>query len=746
MKRTLITSALPYANGFVHLGHCAGAYLNADIFARFNRLMGEPTLYICGSDEYGVAITIAADKEGCTPQDIVDKYHYDNKNSFDKLGISFDYYSRTTNPEHVATAQEFFLDFLNKGYIIDKDEEQFYDETANMFLPDRYVEGECPNCGADKARGDQCDSCGAYYNQLELKNPVSLVSGKTPIVKKTKHWYLKFDLFQSFLEEFIESHAGDWKDNVLQQSRSWLKQGLTERAITRDLTWGVPVPLEGAEGKALYVWFEAVLGYISITKQFFKELAESNKKITEDEWKKWWKKESTEYYAFIGKDNIVFHTLIFPAMLKAREDGYIFPKNVPANEFLNLEGQKLSKSRNWTIELREFIKDFPEPMRIDALRYALASNFPETKDADFTWKDYQTRNNSELASIFGNFVNRSLQFLAKNFDSKTPNLADKYKSIPKAWIGAYQQYLNANGAEDAHIYEALSQYNGAFNDNDKAMIFALLNGMKKAFAAYKKCALREALLETMNIARAANKYFNDEAPWKSIKEDKDLAAKTLYICVQIVRSLSILFAPFLPNTAKHLQISLGLEPNIGEPTFGRGSDAAFFNAGLPQIKEGSPIADPGILFTRIEDETIAEQTAKLGTPAAKDDTKKEKKDKKAKEEKKEEVALIEFDDFSKVKLRTGKIYEAERVKKSDKLLKLQVDFGDEKRQIVAGIGKHYEPEALIGKVFVFVVNLKPAKLMGVESNGMCLAASDNDGHLALLSPISEDIKEGSEVR
>jgi methionyl-tRNA synthetase len=434
MNKTLITAALPYANGYLHLGHCAGAYLPADIFARYLRLKGEEVLFICGSDEHGVAITIAAEKEKVNPQAIIDKYHYANMDAFDKFGMTFDNYSRTSLPEHHETAREFFKYFLDNDYLIEKEEEQFYDEKLNMFLPDRYVEGICPNCGKDKARGDQCDSCGAYYDQLELKNPISLVSGNTPVVKKTTHWYMRFDKLQSFLEEYIESHSNDWKENVLQQTRSWLKQGLNERAITRDLDWGVKIdnmegiPDEKSKGKALYVWFEAVLGYISSTKEYLKKM-----NLPADEWKKWWQSNDTRYLAFIGKDNIVFHTLIFPAMLHARNNGYILPDNVPANEFLNLEGQKISKSRNWSIDLKDFITDFPEQVYIDTLRYTLAINFPETKDSDFTWKDFQARNNNELSAIFGNFVNRTMQFLNKNYSDKLPEMSEKYKNLSVIW-------------------------------------------------------------------------------------------------------------------------------------------------------------------------------------------------------------------------------------------------------------------------------------------------------------------------
>ncbi len=433
MKRTLITSALPYANGHIHLGHCAGAYLPADLYARSKRLRGESVFYACGSDEHGVAITIAAEKEKTSPKAIIDKYHYANKEAFEKLGMTFDNYSRTSLPLHKETALEFFEDLLKKGRLAEKEEEQYYDPEAKMFLPDRYVEGICPNCGYEKARGDQCDKCGAYYDQLELRNPVSLVSGKRPIVKKTVHWYMKFGEFQKFLEDYIASRSGYWKENVLQQSRSWLKQGLTDRAITRDLSWGVSIegaddlPKEKTKGKVLYVWFEAVLGYISSTKEFFE------RKGKKDEWKNWWKSEDVRYVAFIGKDNIVFHALIFPAILKAKGEGYILPDNVPANEFLNLEGQKFSKSRNWSIDLKDFLEDFPESSYIDALRYALTANLPETKDSDFAWKDFQARNNNELAAIFGNFANRSLHFLSKNFGGAVPELKGKYSNFKEEW-------------------------------------------------------------------------------------------------------------------------------------------------------------------------------------------------------------------------------------------------------------------------------------------------------------------------
>jgi methionyl-tRNA synthetase len=722
MKRTLITSALPYANGYIHLGHAAGAYLPADIFARFLRLSGSETLYVCGSDEHGVAITIAAEKEGVSPKEIIDKYHNANKAAFDKFGMSFDIYSRTSLPEHHETAKEFFADFLKKGYLIEKEEEQFYDPKAKMFLPDRYVEGTCPNCGYDKARGDQCDKCGAYYNQLELKNPISLVSGDTPVVKKTTHWYMQFDKFQHFLEEYIEGHAKDWKDNVLQQTRSWLKQGLTERAITRDLSWGVKIDdIEGinrnkAQGKVLYVWFDAVLGYITATKIFTKENGKQN------EWEKWWKDDDTRYIAFIGKDNIVFHTLIFPALLHAKNDGYILPDNVPANEFLNLEGNKFSKSRNWSIDLQEFIDEFPETNFIDALRYTLAMNFPETRDSDFTWKDFQSRNNNELADIVGNFINRTAHFINTKFDGIIPLLGDNYKSIDDEWgkitSGAAFDEIN----------------NDVLNENDFAVIQALNDGIKKIRDNYNRFRFRDAITETMNIARAANKYFNDEEPWKTAKSDKELCGKTLYVAANLIHSLAVLLAPVIPFTSEKLFAIFGETPHTGIPADNPENIDYFAGAGLPNIKSGTKITKPALLFSKIEDKTVEKQIAKLG------DKEKENKSEK------EPDNIISFDEVMKVKLRTAKIIEAEKIKKSKKLLKLQIDLGNEKRQIVAGIAEHYKPEDIVGKIIVVVANLQPAKLMGVESQGMLLAANTSDGKLKLVTLDDSDIELGAEVR
>ncbi len=722
MKRTLVTSALPYANGYIHLGHAAGAYLPADIYVRFLRLTGEDTLYVCGSDEHGVAITIAAEKEGVTPQEIIDKYHSANKKAFDKFGMSFDIYSRTSLPEHHETAKEFFADFLKKGYLIEKEEEQFYDPNAKMFLPDRYVEGICPNCGYENARGDQCDQCGAYYNQLELKEPKSLITGKTPIVKKTIHWYLQFDKFQEFLENYVESHSSDWKDNVLQQTRSWLKQGLTERAITRDLNWGVKIDdipgidKEKAQGKVLYVWFDAVLGYITATKIYARQ------KNNPDEWKKWWQDDETRYIAFIGKDNIVFHTLIFPALLHGKGDGFILPDNVPANEFLNLEGDKFSKSRNWSIDLQEFLDEFPETNFIDALRYTLAMNFPETRDSDFTWKDFQSRNNNELADIVGNFVNRTIHFITTKFDGTVPLLSEKYDGLDEQWRRV------AEGAS----YDDIDK--NVLNENDFAVIKALNVSISKIKDSYNRFRFRDAITETMNVARASNKYFNDEQPWKTAKEDNERCGKALYISANLINSLAVLLAPVIPFTSEKLFAIFGATPHIGNAGENAEHIDYFSAAGLPQIIGGTKVTKPDLLFSKIDDKVIDKQIAKLGNKSDEGKTKSP------------EDNLITFDDFMKVKLRTAKVIEAEKIKKSKKLLKLQIDLGYEKRQIVAGIAEFYKPEDIVGKIIVVVANLQAAKLMGVESQGMLLAVNSSDGKLKLVTIDDEGIELGAEVR
>ncbi len=699
MKRYLITSALPYASGVTHLGNVVGSTLPADIYARYCRLRGRDTLSICGSDEHGVAITIAAEKEGVPAQTVIDRYHHANAAALEGLDILFDLYDRTSNPIHAATAQEFFRIWLDKGLLERKEDDQFFDEETSMFLPDRYVEGVCPNCGYDKARGDQCDSCGAYYDQLDLKSPRSLISGKTPVVRKTTHWYFRLDAYQEWCEQYIESHAGDWKDNVLQQSRSWLKQGLSPRSATRDMSWGIPVPADGAEGKVLYVWFEAVLGYISMTKQWAANQADP------EAWRQWWCNADTEYTAFLGKDNIVFHTIIFPILLATRADeGYILPKNVPANEFLNLEGEKFSKSRNWAIDVQQYLTAFPEKQHVDVVRYVLTMNMPETKDSDFTWRDFQARTNNELAAILGNYVNRVMTFVHKNFGGVVP-------VVPSTFI---------------------------VGDHERLLSESIYQGIENVAKNLDDFRFRDAATEAMNVARAANKYFNDKAPWKSIKDDPDDCAATLNVCLQTIRSLSILFAPFLPEASATMQSMLGVPVNTGAPKQNVVGTDTWQLSEVHLLTSGTALEQPVILFTKVENDIVEREISKLGSMSA--------PSQEASNEKGAEEALISIDHFGTVKLRTAVVLEAERVAKSEKLLKLQVDLGGERRQILAGIAKHYSPEELVGTVIVVVANLKPAKLMGMESQGMVLAASNAEGKLTLVSPRDAGIGSGAEVR
>lgn len=722
MAKTLITAALPYVNSYIHLGHLAGAYLPADMYARFLRLTGREVLFVCGSDEHGVAITISAEKEQTTPRAIIDKYHPMNEQSFAGFGMSFDVYSRTSLPTHHETAREFFLDWLQKGLLIEKEEPQFFDESANMFLPDRYVEGICPNCKKDGARGDQCDSCGATYEQTALLSPKSVISGKTPIVKSTKHWYFKMGEFQHQLEEYIESHAKDWKENVLQQSRSWLKQGLNDRAATRDMDWGIKVPIDDAKGKVIYVWFEAVLGYISATKHWAQ-----NNGLDEDAWKDWWsepKGEDRNYVAFLGKDNIVFHTLIFPMLLMSKGD-MILPQYVPANEFLNFEGKKFSKSNNWGIFLRDYQHDFPGESNADILRYALATNLPETKDSDFTWKDFQAKTNNELAAIPGNFINRVTQFLTKNFESKVPNLEGAFAQLPEHWKALMKFFGQQLWSTKEEMIGAIpDSFKDILNEHDCLLLASLHWGMQSTAQHYRAFRLRDAVMETMNIARSANKYFNDAEPWKSIKSNPEECAKTMFICSQVVYALSIAFAPIIPHSAKMIADACGAEACTGDHN-SIGLNAWYWIS-QPVLAQGTIIQQPPILFSKLEDSVIEEKIASM-----------EQQHQPAEE-------LISIEDFKKVKLRTAKIIEAEAVPKSEKLVKLKVDLGSEQRQILAGIAKHYTPESLIGKTIVIVANLKPAKLMGMESQGMLLAANAEDGSLGLVIPEIDII--GSEVR
>ncbi len=676
-EKILVTSALPYVNGPIHLGHLSGAYLPADIYVRYKRLKGDDILYICGSDEHGVPITISADKESVKPQVIIDRYHEINKKAFEQFGMSFDNYSRTSLPVHHETAKEFFLEFYNRGLLIEKKSNQFYDEQAKMFLPDRYVEGTCPKCGYEQARSDECENCGSLYDPSELINPVSKITGKTPSLKETSHFYFPLGKYQPALEKYINemNEKYGWKDNVLQYCRGWFKEGLKDRAITRDLDWGIKVPVDSAAGKVIYVWFEAVLGYISSTKEY------SQLKGEPELWKKYWQDPETKYVAFIGKDNIVFHTIVFPALLmawnEAGKEQYCLPQNVPANEFLNFEGKKFSKSRNWGIDVIDFLKLFSA----DPLRYTLAANLPESRDTDFYWKEFQARNNNELADIFGNLINRTFTFVNKHFEGKVPALGKTEKI-------------------DDDLLKLLSEYPA-----------------KIAFL-FENYRIKEGVLEIMNLARAGNKYFNDSEPWKSVKTDKEKCAATLNICLQTIYTLAELFSPVIPFSSEKLFDMLNAKP------------VAWNESGKPNLAEGHQLNKAEILFPKIEDEVINKQMDQLG---------KTENDKIPAEE------LITIDDFMKVHLKAADIISAERVKKSDKLLKLIVKVDDKERQVIAGIGKSYNPEDIIGKKVILVANLKPAKLMGQESNGMILAAEKQDGTLHLIS-LDENIKNGTKVK
>lgn len=694
-EKILVTSALPYANGPIHLGHLSGAYLPADIYVRYKRLKGDDIIYICGSDEHGVPITISADKEGVKPKQIIDRYHSINKAAFEKFGMSFDIYSRTSIPVHHETAQEFFLEFYNRGILKEKKSLQFYDNKAKMFLPDRYVEGTCPNCGNEEARSDECENCGALYEPSELKNPKSKITGDTPELKETSHWYFPLGDYQDKLEKYVAemSQKYGWKENVLQYCRGWFKSKLEDRAITRDLDWGVKLPIENSEGKVIYVWFDAVLGYISVAKELSKKLGKP------DMWKDYWQDVNTKYVAFIGKDNVVFHCIIFPAMLMAWNEGdkekYCLPQNVPANEFLNFEGKKFSKSRNWGIDAIDFLKQFPA----DPLRYCLAANLPETRDTDFYWKEFQSRNNSELADILGNFINRTFTFVHKHFEGKVP-AASKIEDIDKDMIAAI-------GAYPAKI----SEY----------------------FEVYK---IKDGVNEIMNLARAGNKYFNDSEPWKAVKTDKEKCATTLNICLQAIYTLAELLSPVVPFTVEKLFKMLNASP------------AEWYECGRPGaagwLKDGHQLNTAEILFPKIEDEVIETQIQQVGKPVESVPAAADKKaDTKAGS--KTDDGLITIDDFSKVQLKVAEVIKAERVEKSEKLLKLKVQIGAEERQIIAGIAKSFTPEEITGKKVMVVANLKPAKLMGLESQGMVLALENSEGKLELLT-VGEKVKSGTRAK
>lgn len=674
-KRTLVTTALPYANGPVHIGHLAGVYVPADIYTRYLRLKGEDVIMIGGSDEHGVPITLKAKAEGVSPQVIVDRYHNIIKKSFEEFGISFDIYSRTSSEIHHKTASDFFKKLYEKGEFIEKTSEQYYDEEAQQFLADRYIIGTCPHCHNERAYGDQCEACGTSLNATDLINPKSAISGSTPVMRETKHWYLPLDKHEAFLKKWILEDHKEWKPNVYGQCKSWLDMGLQPRAVSRDLDWGVPVPVEGAEGKVLYVWFDAPIGYISNTKE-----------LLPDKWELYWKDKNTKLVHFIGKDNIVFHCIVFPAMLKA-EGSYILPDNVPANEFLNLEGDKISTSRNWAVWLHEYLQDFPGKQ--DVLRYVLTANAPETKDNDFTWKDFQARNNNELVAVLGNFVNRALVLTHKYFDGKVPACGD---------LTEYDK-------------QTLSEFTGV-----KAEMESYLEHYR----------FRDALKEAMNLARIGNKYLADTEPWKLAKTDMNRVATILNLALQISANLAIAFEPFLPFSAKKLRNMLNMQI-VDWNVLGH-TDI------LPERLQLNPAE---LLFEKIEDSTIEAQVQKLL------DTKK------ANELKNHKAAPvrenISFEDFSKLDIRVGRVLECIKVPKADKLLQFKIDDGLGGRTIVSGIAKHYAPEDLVGKNVCFIANLAPRKLKGIESQGMILSAEDADGRLIVIEP-ADEVRPGSEVK
>jgi len=674
-KRYLITSALPYANGPVHIGHLAGVYIPADIYARYLRLRGRDVKFICGSDEHGVPITIKAQQLGVTPQDVVDKYHNIIKDAFNSFGITFDIYSRTTSETHHETASAFFKKLYDEGKFIEQTTEQYYDENSEQFLADRYITGTCPKCGAENAYGDQCESCGGTLSPTELINPKSAISGGVPVLRKTSHWYLPLDQYQEFLEKWILEDHKEWKSNVYGQCKSWLDQGLQPRAVSRDLSWGVPIPVDGAEGKVLYVWFDAPIGYISNTKE-----------LLPDTWETYWKDKETKMVHFIGKDNIVFHCIVFPSMLKAHGD-YILPENVPANEFLNLEGDKISTSRNWAVWLHEYLNELPG--KEDVLRYVLCANAPETKDNDFTWKDFQTRNNSELVAILGNFVNRALVLTQKYFDGKVPELT-------------------------------------CLTDYDKATIAEIAPIKKDLEHNLEVYKFREALKKAMDLSRLGNKYLADTEPWKIAKTDMQRVSTILNISLQICANLSVILEPFLPFTTKKLRKML----NIGA--------IEWDNAGsINLMKNGHQLATPELLFEKIEDETIDLQIAKLKSTKDANKSDSEKTLSPQKEP-------ISFDDFMQNDIRVVTVVDAERVPKTDKLLKLTINTGIDERTIVSGIAEFYKPEDIKGKQVCVLLNLVARKIKGIESQGMILMAKDISGKMSLVQP-SVIMDNGTEI-
>ena len=686
-KRYTITAALPYTNGPIHIGHLAGVYVPADIFARYQRLKNNDVAFICGSDEHGVAISIKAKKEGTTPQAIIDKYHAIIKQSFADFGISFDNYSRTSAPIHHQTASDFFKKLYEQGDFIEEISEQLYDEEAHQFLADRFVIGTCPKCGNPEAYGDQCERCGSSLNATDLIDPKSSITGSKPTLKATKHWFLPLNRYQEFLEKWIlEGHKSDWKPNVYGQVKSWLDDELKPRAVTRDLDWGIPVPVEGAEGKVLYVWFDAPIGYISSTKEW----AEREGK----DWRPYWQDKNTELVHFIGKDNIVFHCIIFPAMLKA-EGSYILPTNVPANEFLNLEGNKLSTSKNWAVWLHEYLQDFPNQQ--DVLRYALTANAPETKDNDFTWKDFQARNNNELVAIFGNFINR------------VAVLTQKY-------------------------YEGVIPAAGEFNDIDTETLRQIAELTEKIEQSLERYRFREAQQELMNMARLGNKYLADEEPWKLIKTDPERVKTVMYVALQIATALAVASEPFLPFTSEKLKRML----QLGAITW----ESLKTNA-TELLKAGHRIGTAELLFEKIEDVAIEKQLQRLENTKLANKQEAQANTEVTVAPQKE---LISYDDFAKMDIRIGTILEAEKMPKADKLLILKVDTGIDQRTIVSGIAQSFAPEEIIGKKVTVLVNLAPRKLRGVESQGMILMVDNSEGKYTFINPDTEGIANGTEVK
>ncbi|MCQ2149581.1 MAG: methionine--tRNA ligase [Bacteroidales bacterium] len=666
-KRTLVTCALPYANGPVHIGHLAGVYVPADIYVRYLRMRGEDVLYVCGSDEHGVPITIKARQQGCSPQDIVDRYHGIIDSSFKDLGIFFDIYGRTSSGVHAKNASEFFRKLYEDGKFITRESEQYYDPEAKTFLADRYIVGTCPKCGAEGAYGDQCEKCGSTLSPEELLNPKSKLSGAEPVRKKTTHWYLPLQDYEQWLREWILEGHKEWRSNVYGQVKSWLDGGLQPRAVTRDLDWGVPVPVEGAEGKVLYVWFDAPIGYISNTQE-----------LLPDDWEKWWKSEDTRLVHFIGKDNIVFHCIVFPSMLKAY-GGYVLPENVPANEFLNLEGEKISTSRGWAVWAHEYVKDFPGKQ--DALRYVLTANAPETKDNDFSWKDFQTRNNSELVAIFGNFVNRAMVLTHKFFGGVTPQ-AGELLDIDREALGAIPA-LKASLESDIEGYH-----------------------------------FREALKDAMGIARVGNKYISDTEPWKVAKTDLGRAGTILNVALQICAHLSVAFEPFTPFAAERLRVMLGVNPSwdsIGAADV---------------IAAGHAIKPAELLFTKVEDAEIEIQLQRLEAIKAEKAAAAEVEASKVVPQK----AEISFEQFDAMDIRTATVLEAERIPKTDKLLKLTIDTSIDRRVIVSGIAEYYTPEQMVGKQICILANLAPRTIRGIESKGMILMARQSDGKMRFITP------------